>query len=73
MQSGRELLVVFAVQGDGRQQLLPSWEQAGAGPGTVPTLARVAWQSRTRPLCFQSQENTGTSLSFKSLSPVLHF
>lgn len=34
MQSGRELLVVFAVQGDGGKQLMPSWEQAGLPPGT---------------------------------------
>lgn len=74
MQSVRELFVVFAVQGDGRRRLIPSWEQEGrqgAVPGRAPLLAQGTRQHRTCPLWFESQENTRTRLSFKSLSPVL--
>lgn len=46
MQSGRELLVAFAVQGDGRKQLIPSWEQAGscARQGSPPGTGYLAAQ-----------------------------
>lgn len=46
MQSGRELLVVFAMQGDGGMQLMPSWEQAGscARQGSPPGTGYLAEQ-----------------------------
>lgn len=46
MQSGRELLVVFAVLGDGGKQLIPSWGQAGscARQGSPPGTGYLAEQ-----------------------------
>lgn len=76
MQSGRELFVVFAAQGGrGESGIMPRlWAGSEAGqPFQAPQFSwpPVPWKHRRISLCFKSQANKETWISFNPLSPVL--